>query len=69
MCDSASRWLIVKNAKTFRSYVKHFLIFPREKISRTLNDLFKKVFMNHSIMFLDRDNEIKLVPTSFSYFI
>ena len=24
MCDSVCRWLIVKNAKIFRSYVKHF---------------------------------------------
>ena len=24
MCDSASRWPIVKNAKIFQSYVKHF---------------------------------------------
>ena len=24
MRDSACRWLIVKNAKIFRSYVKHF---------------------------------------------
>ena len=25
--------------------------------------------MNHPIMFLDRDNETKLVPASFSYFL
>ena len=33
MRDSASRWLILENAKIFRSYLKHFLIFPRERIS------------------------------------
>ena len=31
MYDSACRWLFVENAKIFRSYVKHFLIFPRER--------------------------------------
>ena len=31
--------------------------------------LCKEVFMNHPIMFLDRDNKGKLVPGSFSYYI
>ena len=30
MHDSANRWLIVENAKIFRSYVKHFE-FPHVK--------------------------------------
>ena len=31
MRDSTCRWLIVENAKIFRSYVKHFWIFPGER--------------------------------------
>ena len=67
--DSACRWLIVENAKIFRSYVKHFRIFPRERSCRILICLCKQVLMNHPIMFLDRDNKTKLVPASFSYFL
>ena len=69
MRDSACRWFIVENAKIFRSYVKHFLIFPRERICKDLIGLREEVFMNHPIMFLDRDNKEKLVPASFSYFL
>ena len=35
MHDSAYRWLIVEHTKIFRSYVKHFLIVPREKIVKS----------------------------------
>ena len=69
MRDLAFRWFNVENAKIFRSYVKHFLIFPREKNCRILIGLCKEVFMNHPIMFLDGDNKTKLVPASFSYFL
>ena len=69
MRDSACRWFIVENAKIFRSYVKHFLILPRERSSRILIGLCKEVFMNHPIMFLDQDNKGKLVSASFSYFL
>ena len=69
MRDSACRWFIVENANIFRSYVKHFCIFPRERNCRILIGLCKEVFMNHPIMFLDRDNKGKLVPASFSYFL
>ena len=69
MHDSACRWFIFENAKIFRSYVKHFLILPRESNCRILIGLWKEVFMNHPIMFLDRDNKGKLVPASFSYFL
>ena len=41
MRDSACRWLIVENAKIFRSYVKHFWIFPREINCRILIGLCK----------------------------
>ena len=41
MRDSACRWLIVENAKIFQSYVKHFLIFPREKNCRIFIGLYK----------------------------
>ena len=69
MRDSAYRWFIVENTKIFRSYVKHFLIFARERNCGFLICLFKNVFMNHPIMFLERDNKGKLVPASFSYFL
>ena len=36
MGDSSCRWLIVENAKIFRSYVKNVLIFPRERNCRIL---------------------------------
>ena len=41
MRDSANRWLIVENAKIFQSYVKHFLIFPRERDCRIFIGLCK----------------------------
>ena len=69
MRDSAWRWLIIENAKIFRSYVKHFLIFLRERNYRKLVGLCKKVFMNHPIMFLDQSNKTKLVLASFSHFL
>ena len=61
MRDSACRWFIVENAKTFPSYVTHFLIFPRERNCRILIGLSREVFMNYPIMFLDRDNKGKLL--------
>ena len=69
MHDSACRWLIAKNAKIFRNYVKYFRVFPRERNCRILIGLCKEVFLNHPIMFLDRDNKMKLVPASFSYIL
>ena len=41
MCDSPCKWLIAENAKIFRSYVKHFLIFPHEGNCRILISLCK----------------------------
>ena len=41
MRDSACRWLIAENIKIFRSYVKHFWIFPRETNRRMLIGLCK----------------------------
>ena len=41
MHDSAYRWLVVENAKIFRSSVKHFWIFPRERNCRILIGLYK----------------------------
>ena len=64
MRDSACRWLTVENTKRFQSYVKYFWIFPRERNFRILIGLCKQVFMNHPIVFLDRDNKRKLVPAS-----
>ena len=57
MQDPACRWLIVENAKIFRSDFKHFWIFPRERNCWILIGLCKWVFMNHPIMLLDRNNE------------
>ena len=68
MRDSACRWFIVENVKIFRSYVKHFLIFPRESNCSILTGLCKEVFMNHPIVNLDRDNKGTFVPASF-YFL
>ena len=65
MRDSACKWLNVENVKLFQSYVKHFLIFPRERNFRIFLGLYKYVFINHPIKFLDRDNKTKLVPASF----
>ena len=53
----------------FRNYVKHFWIFPRERNCSILIGLCKEMFMNHPIMFLDRDNKMKLVSATFSYFL
>ena len=69
MRNSAYRWLIVENAKIFRSYVKHVLIFPRQRYCRILIGLCSYVFMNHPILFLDRDKKTNLVPAFFSYFL
>ena len=69
MRDSACRWFIVENAKIFQSYVKYFSIFPRERNCRILIGLCKEGSMNHQTMFLDRDNNGKLVPASFFYFL
>ena len=35
MLYSACRWLTVENAKMFRSYIKHFWVFPREEIVKS----------------------------------
>ena len=35
MRNSARRWLIVENAKIFRSYVKHFLVFHMKEIVKS----------------------------------
>ena len=65
MRELACRWLIVENAKIFQSYIKHFL---RERNCRILIGWCELVFMNYSIMFLDRGNKTKLEPASFCYF-
>ena len=65
MHDSACRWLMVENAKIFRSYVKHCWIFPIERNCRILIGLCKKVFINHPIMFLDRGNKRKVCASFF----
>ena len=69
ICNSAYRWLIVKNAEIFQSYVKDFWILPSEKNCRILTVSWKWVIINHPIMLLDRYNKTKLVPSSFSYFL
>ena len=69
MGDSACKRLIVRNVKIFQSYVKHFWIFPRKINCIILIGLYKQVFRNHLIMFLERHNKTKFVPASFSYFL
>ena len=54
--------------KSFKAF-KHFWIFPRERNYRMLIGLWKEVFMNHPIKFLDGDKKTKLVPASFSDFL
>ena len=69
MRDLVFWWLVVENAKILGGYVKHFRIFPRERNCRILIGLCESVFMNDSILFLDRHNKTKLVSASFSYFL
>ena len=61
MRDSAYRWLLVENLQIFRRYVKHFWIFPREKICKVLICLCKYVFVNRPMIFLELHNKTKLV--------
>ena len=68
MRRSACRWLVAENAKISQSYVKHFWIFLNEKyLESWLLFLFFGFldFMNHLIMFLDRDNKTKLISSYF----
>ena len=69
MRKSACKWRIVKKAKIFSSYVKHFWILAGVRNCRFLIGLCKQVFMKHLMIFPDRDNNTKLVPASFSYFL
>ena len=69
MHDSAYTWRIATNAKTFWSFFKHFWNLVRERNCRILNGLWKQVFSNCPIMFLDRDSKIKLLPAPFSCFL
>ena len=68
MRDSACRWFIVKKAKIFLSYVKHFLILEGVRKFRNLIALCKQTFLNRPTIFLDLHNKKKLVPPSFSRF-
>ena len=61
--------LLLKMLKYYEVTLNIFWIFPSEKNCRILISLCKQVFTNHPIMFLNRDNKTKLVPTSFSYFL
>ena len=44
-------------------------IFEFSHVKEIFISLYKKVFRNHSIMLLDRDNKTKLVPAFSSYFL
>ena len=57
MGPSTYRWLIVENANMFQIYAKYYSIFPRGRNCRILIGLSKQVFMNHRIMFLNKDNK------------
>ena len=68
MRDSACRWFIVKKAKIFWSYAKHFWIFAGVRKCRNLIGLCKWTFSNCPIIFLDWHNKTKLLSASFSCF-
>ena len=59
--DSASRRLIIKKAKVFWKYVKHFLILPGVRNYRILIGLCKWVFMNCPIFHFS----MKIIKRSF----
>ena len=61
--------LLLKMLRYFEIMLNIFEFFPRERNCRILIGLCKEVFVNHPIMFLDRDNKMKLVPASFSYIL
>ena len=70
MHDSAYSSSLLKIQKYFKvleifMQVKHFSIFPRESNCRILIGLCIYVFMNHSIMILDRGSKAKLLVASF----
>ena len=82
MRDSPCRWHILKLLKYFEDMLQIFeFSHVKETVESCLvyviyysfmyGNIFwwcKYVFMNHSIMFLDRDNKTKKVSASFSYF-
>ena len=68
MGPSTYRWLIVENANMFQIYAKYSRIFPRGRNCRILIGLSKQVFMNHGIMFLNKDNKKNLLPDFFFFF-
>ena len=53
MRDSACRWFIVKKAKIFLSYVKHFWILAGMRKCRILIGLWKQPFLHCPNIFLD----------------
>ena len=67
MRDSTCRWFIVKKAKIFWSYVKHFWIVAGMRKYRILTGLCKEAFLNCLTIFLNWYNKTKLVPASFSW--
>ena len=66
MHNSASRLRIVLTAKMFWIYFRHFRILPRVRNWRILVGLWEYVSMSRSIVFLDRDNEMRLALASYS---
>ena len=70
MRDSACRCSVVKRAKTFWSYVKHFWILTGVRNCRILIGLCKWVFLNCPTIFLVWHNKGKEVAaSSFSWFL
>ena len=66
MHNSASRLRIVLTAKMFWIYFRHFRILPRVRNWRILVGLWEYVSMSRSIVFLDRDNEMRLALAFYS---
>ena len=61
--------LLLKMPKYSEVMLNIFEFFHVKEIVESWLVYVNKFFMNHPIMFFDRDNKTKLVPVSFSYFL
>ena len=68
MGNAGCRWFIVKKAKIFWSYVKHFLFLAVLRKCRILIGICESAFFNSPTIFLDWHDKTKLVSASLSCF-
>lgn len=61
--------VLIKMVKHFEVNVKHFKTIPRVRNCGTLISHINKFFINHPIIFLNQENKMTLVLTSFSCFL